>query len=115
MTTTNKVLVGSALALAAFYTWRHFNPSTNTIAQYLRSNGYWSSGNVRDLEALDKAYLKEWFKAAKRDAKTFDYDGNTFNTQGGKNIGSTAGTVAAQPAAPAQPKQPAWWETLGML
>jgi len=40
--------------------------------------------NAQKLLTFDEKFLKEWAKASKKDFPTFEYQGKTYNTKGGK-------------------------------
>jgi hypothetical protein len=50
----------------------------NTIKKYGKS-----MGEISQLLTFDKPYLKAWAKAARKGQETFEYQGKTYNTQGG--------------------------------
>lgn len=46
--------------------------------------GTGNAENSQALLSLDEKFLKEWAKASKRAVPTFEYQGKTHNTKGGK-------------------------------
>jgi hypothetical protein len=45
-----------------------------------------SKQSLEDLKSFDMVFLRAWSKAAVENAKTFDYKGKSYNTQGGKAV-----------------------------
>jgi hypothetical protein len=45
-----------------------------------------SNQSLQDLKIFDMAFLRAWSKAAGQNTQTFDYNGKTYNTQGGKAV-----------------------------
>jgi hypothetical protein len=45
-----------------------------------------STGTLEDLKKFDMGYLRAWSKAAKNNSATFEYNGKTINTKGGRAV-----------------------------
>ena len=45
-----------------------------------------SKQSLEDLKSFDMAFLRAWSKAAGQNTQTFDYNGKTYNTQGGRAV-----------------------------
>jgi hypothetical protein len=45
-----------------------------------------STGTLEDLKKFDMAFLRVWSKAAKNNIPTFEYNGKTINTKGGRAV-----------------------------
>ena len=45
-----------------------------------------STGTLEDLKKFDMAFLRAWSKAAKNNQPTFEYNGKTINTKGGRAV-----------------------------
>lgn len=69
------------LAVVGVAAWILMN-NKQSYAKAIVKNG--GSANYYGLLRFDKAFLKEWAKAAKLGASTFIYEGKVFVTAGGK-------------------------------
>ena len=78
-----KTLTWIAIYGVVAYGAYHFFFSKAAYARQIVSRGKYGSG-VEALKSFDMAYLRAWAKAAKANRETFDYQGKTYNTQGGK-------------------------------
>ena len=45
-----------------------------------------STGTLEELKKFDMAFLRVWSKAAKNNIPTFEYNGKTINTKGGRAV-----------------------------
>lgn len=76
--------VGIAIPLLAAGTYFYLkSQSKETFAKTIKKYGKYT-GDKSEILSFDKAFLKEWAKAAKEGNETFFHAGKLYNTQGGR-------------------------------
>jgi hypothetical protein len=74
--------VYAVVAYGAYYMFFSKSAYVRTIK---KTNNY--GGSEKDLKDLvGKNFLKPWARAAKNNVPTFQFEGKTFNTKGGKIV-----------------------------
>ena len=73
------IAVYGVVAYGAYY--MYFS-KTAYAKKIIKAGKY--KGSLEDLKSFDMAFLRVWSKAAGQNNPTFDYNGKTYNTQGGK-------------------------------
>jgi hypothetical protein len=73
------VVVGGALA------WKFLLRTRRAYVRTILKNNA-STGSAITLMSFDEGFLKQWAKAARKNDKTFAYQGKEYNTIGGKSI-----------------------------
>jgi hypothetical protein len=71
----------AVVAYGAYYMFFSKNAYAKTIK---KENA--STGTLEQLKKYDMSFLRAWSKAAKNNVTTFDFEGKTYNTNGGKVI-----------------------------
>lgn len=61
---------------------------------------YEGSENFAGILEFDEAFLKAWSVALSKGEKTFNYQGKSYNTKGGKAVQATSGAVPASYTTP---------------
>jgi hypothetical protein len=78
------VVIVSAVAVAGYLAYRKFFTGKQMHAKYLTSKGF--HGDFATLIGFEEGYVAAWYKAAKKGASSFDYNGATYNTKGGTKV-----------------------------
>jgi len=74
-----------AVALVGGLVYIAYTQSRGKSGKYISIiTGTGNSENAQKLLTFDEKFLKEWAKASKRGNPTFEYQGKTHNTKGGK-------------------------------
>jgi len=74
-----------AVALVGGLVYLAYTQSRGKSGKYISIiTGTGNSENAQKLLTFDEKFLKEWAKASKRGNPTFEYQGKTHNTKGGK-------------------------------
>ena len=74
-----------AVALVGGLVYLAYTKSKGKAGKYiLIITGTGNAENSQALLSFDEKFLKEWAKASKRGFPTFEYQGKTHNTKGGK-------------------------------
>lgn len=74
-----------AVALVGGLVYLAYTQSKGKTGKYITIiTGTGNAGNAQLLLTFDEKFLKEWAKASKRGMSTFEYQGKTHNTKGGK-------------------------------
>jgi hypothetical protein len=72
-------------AVAAYGAYYMFFSKSAYVRTIKKTNNY--SGTAKDLKDLvGKNFLKPWARAAKNNVPTFEFEGKTYNTKGGKIV-----------------------------
>lgn len=84
MSATMKTVIALVLTGGAIYATYHYlvKPKENKLA-YLWENGF-SSGPAVALRHFETGFVSAWYDAAKANNQTFDYQGKTYMTKGGR-------------------------------
>lgn len=74
-----------AVALVGGLVYLAYTQSKGKTGKYITIiTGTGNAGNAQLLLTFDEKFLKEWAKASKRGMPTFEYQGKTYKTKGGK-------------------------------
>lgn len=71
----------AVVAYGAYYMFFSKNAYAKTIKKQDAS-----TGTLEQLKKYDMSFLRVWAKASKNNIPTFDFEGKTYNTKGGKAI-----------------------------
>lgn len=82
----NKTLKGIlAVAIVGGLVYLAYTQSKGKTGKYITIiTGTGNAQNAQLLLTFDEKFLKEWAKASKRGMPTFEYQGKTYKTKGGK-------------------------------
>lgn len=82
----NKTLKGIlAVAIVGGLVYLAYTQSKGKTGKYITIiTGTGNAENAQLLLTFDEKFLKEWAKASKRGMPTFEYQGKTYKTKGGK-------------------------------
>lgn len=71
----------AVVAYGAYYMFFSKNAYAKTIK---KENA--STGTLEQLKKYDMSFLRAWSKAAKNNVPTFEFEGKTINTKGGRAV-----------------------------
>lgn len=71
----------AVVAYGAYYMFFSKNAYAKTIKKQDAS-----TGTLEQLKKYDMSFLRVWAKASKNNIPTFDFEGKTYNTKGGRAI-----------------------------